>query len=261
MPSISVIVPTLNEEKQIVYLLKSLEDQTFKDFELIVVDGGSNDQTIEKINACSIKNKIAILEGAGEYYSRDFAVANLAQAPILLFVNADTILPKELMEKVYIKFQKNRRLIALGGPHILYNGSVLSKIEYFVFNVFRYLTAKLRYAFHCGGSLFATRKEYFEKVGGYGIETMDADGLPATKIADCFGFSRVEFSLETCVFLSARRFKEMGFMSANKHYFSWCWGILLPHFIRWHPKVSSFIRRSSRKMRRRHLELHRATKR
>ena len=45
-PKISIIVPTLNEEKNIKDFLDSLEKQTWTNFEIIVVDGGSTDKTI-----------------------------------------------------------------------------------------------------------------------------------------------------------------------------------------------------------------------
>jgi len=42
---LSIIIPTLNEEKFLPHLLKSLKDQTFKDFEIIVADNNSTDIT------------------------------------------------------------------------------------------------------------------------------------------------------------------------------------------------------------------------
>ena len=46
MPEISVIIPALNEQKYIGNPLGGLKSQTFKDFETIVVDGGSKDRTV-----------------------------------------------------------------------------------------------------------------------------------------------------------------------------------------------------------------------
>jgi cellulose synthase/poly-beta-1,6-N-acetylglucosamine synthase-like glycosyltransferase len=44
---ISVIIPALNEEKYILNSLEGLKKQSFKDFEVIVSDGGSSDRTRE----------------------------------------------------------------------------------------------------------------------------------------------------------------------------------------------------------------------
>ena len=256
-PTISILIATLNEEKYIGHLMKSLEMQTFPDFEVVIVDGGSKDKTLEEASRYRIKTRTFVIEGGRESYSKDFAVSK-AEGSIFLFTNADSIFPRDLVEKVYKKFQQNKQLIVITGPHILYDGPVIGKIEYFALYAFRYLTARLRYAFHSGGSFFAVRKEYFKKVGGFGIEALDFDGVPQTKIAEIYGFSRVEFSPSTYVYISARRMEKMGFIRSNMFYFSWCWGILLPRFIRWHPKVSSFIRRSSEDLKRKHLEMHKA---
>lgn len=48
-PQFSIIIPALNEEKYLPRLLGDLSRQTFSDFEVIVVDGHSDDQTTTKI--------------------------------------------------------------------------------------------------------------------------------------------------------------------------------------------------------------------
>ena len=47
-PFFSIIIPTLNEEKYLPHLLADLAKQTFQDFEVIVIDGQSTDQTVPK---------------------------------------------------------------------------------------------------------------------------------------------------------------------------------------------------------------------
>jgi glycosyltransferase involved in cell wall biosynthesis len=42
---LSIIIPTFNEERFLPYLLKSLKEQTFNDFEVIVADNNSTDAT------------------------------------------------------------------------------------------------------------------------------------------------------------------------------------------------------------------------
>lgn len=49
-PLVSVVVPTFNREKALVRCLKSLESQTFKNFEVIVCDDGSTDNTRDAVN-------------------------------------------------------------------------------------------------------------------------------------------------------------------------------------------------------------------
>ena len=51
---LSIIVPTLNEEKHIPNLLNCLKNQTYKNFEIIVVDAHSNDKTKEVVKKFGI---------------------------------------------------------------------------------------------------------------------------------------------------------------------------------------------------------------
>jgi len=46
-PFFSIVIPTLNEEKYLPNLLNDLTKQKEKDFEIIVVDGKSEDRTID----------------------------------------------------------------------------------------------------------------------------------------------------------------------------------------------------------------------
>ena len=47
LPLISIIIPTFNSEKYLSFALESINEQTFKNYEIIVIDGGSTDQTGE----------------------------------------------------------------------------------------------------------------------------------------------------------------------------------------------------------------------
>ena len=51
-PVVSVIIPAYNEEKEIGKCIASLENQTYKNFEIIVVDDGSTDGTLKILKKC-----------------------------------------------------------------------------------------------------------------------------------------------------------------------------------------------------------------
>ena len=55
---ISIIIPTLNEEKYLPLLLSSIKKQNFNDYEIIIADAGSDDKTLEIVKNYNCKIKI-----------------------------------------------------------------------------------------------------------------------------------------------------------------------------------------------------------
>jgi len=97
IPKLSIIIPCYNEEKDIQKCLQSLEEQSFNDFEIIIVDDGSTDRTKEIVR--KIK-EVKLIEGKhkGPGVSRNLG-AKMAKGEILIFVDADMN-----FDKNYIKY-------------------------------------------------------------------------------------------------------------------------------------------------------------
>lgn len=97
---ISVIIPTYNEESVISDCLNSLAKQSQKDMEVIVVDDGSTDQTVEKIKQLRIVGyELKVIngnhEGAGA--ARNLG-AKHAKGDVLVFVDADMTFDKNFLK-------------------------------------------------------------------------------------------------------------------------------------------------------------------
>lgn len=60
MPKVSVIIPSFNASKYVDRCLSALENQVFKDFEIIVIDDCSTDDTVSKIEAWKEKSTLSI---------------------------------------------------------------------------------------------------------------------------------------------------------------------------------------------------------
>lgn len=92
LPFISIIVPARNEEGRIEALLQSLEQQSFQQFELIVVDDGSTDRTVmvaEQYHSIVLQNDSVEHMGSGKSYAC-WMGAKHAKGKWLLFLDADT---------------------------------------------------------------------------------------------------------------------------------------------------------------------------
>src|SRR3989339_488480 len=107
-PFFSIIIPTLNEEKFLPHLLDSLVVQTNKDFEVIVVDGKSKDNTVQiaKTYISQLPSLVVcVADRASLPHQRNIG-AETAKGSWFVFVDADTVLLPYTLERIYhyIKF-------------------------------------------------------------------------------------------------------------------------------------------------------------
>lgn len=109
MTETSVIIPTYNEEKDIVDAIKSLKKQIYKRFEIIVVDDGSTDNTVKNIRKFE---EVKIIKGQhkGPGFSRNLG-AKKAKGKILVFIDADMTFDKNYVKKLVEPLLKNKKII------------------------------------------------------------------------------------------------------------------------------------------------------
>jgi glycosyltransferase involved in cell wall biosynthesis len=140
MPQVSIVIPTYNAAKYLSRSLSSVLNQTYKDFEIIVVDDGSKDNTEEVVksfmNLCDIKY-IYQENSGGPSKPRNVGIKNAKSDYIVLFDADDMLMPdclascKELIEKrselglVFTNFSKCNE-----NGHITQN-SVLDGYDFF----------------------------------------------------------------------------------------------------------------------------------
>ena len=101
-PTVSVIIPAYNAASFVQETIKSVLDQTFHDFELIVVDDGSTDQTSEIIKKYKDKRiRYFFKSNSGVSETRNFGLEN-AKGDVVAFLDADDLfLPTNLEKKVF----------------------------------------------------------------------------------------------------------------------------------------------------------------
>ncbi len=211
----SIIVPTLNEEGSISHLLKSLQSQSFANFEIILVDGGSQDGTAEL--ARSLGAKVFILRSSGEFEARNYAVLRSA-APILVFSCADVIFPSSSLSTVRDRFQREPDLAALTGPAVPYDGGIALRFIYGAYNVIRFLFSRMPSplrAFSSSTNFLVVRRAVFLKTGGFRVDDVNADGMMGAFLA---GRYPVSFENDLLVFISGRRASNWGIARFGLHY-------------------------------------------
>ncbi len=107
---ISVIVPCYNSEKYIDDCIKSLLNQTFKDFEIICVNDGSTDKTLEKLQKYDVT--IINQENKGASGAKNTGFRN-AKGEYVTFIDCDDWVNSEYLENLYKAINENNCDIAI----------------------------------------------------------------------------------------------------------------------------------------------------
>ena len=114
-PAISVIIPAYNEEKYLPVMLDCVLNQTFRDFEIIIVNDGSCDKTQTVINSYTDKYP-GIVSGIsqsnqGLSASRNNAM-KIAKGEYIAFLDADDLIKENYLELLYNAAKKDDADIA-----------------------------------------------------------------------------------------------------------------------------------------------------
>ena len=112
-PHISIIIPIYNSEKYISECVDSIINQSYKDFELILVNDGSSDKSgllCEQIALSDHRIKIYHKENGGAASARKYGVEK-AKGEWILFSDSDDIMPNGAIEDLISKDNGNCELI------------------------------------------------------------------------------------------------------------------------------------------------------
>lgn len=102
-PAISLVMPVYNVENFLSKALTSVENQTFKDFEMIIVDDGSSDKSYEIAEEFCSKNpnfKLIKQENSGPAAARNTGVMH-CKGEYIAFMDSDDYLEKNFLEELY----------------------------------------------------------------------------------------------------------------------------------------------------------------
>lgn len=114
--SISAVVPAHNEEKSIADCLNSLINQTRKFNEIIVVDDGSSDRTVEIVKKLPVR-LIELKENKGCSYARNVGLSKV-KSQFILFGEADAIYAHNFVELCLKQFSKQNIAGVIGKQEV-----------------------------------------------------------------------------------------------------------------------------------------------
>ena len=170
--SVSIIVPVLNEEKEIHKTVQYLRSLDPPPLEIIVVDGGSTDDTILKCK--QIEEYVRVIESQRGRAAQMNAGAADAKGDVLLFVHCDSRPPRDAINHVTHVLNTPRNVLGGFATKIEYQGRMLLLLSlhqlvktYIYPLLFRPLQTIRGLRCMFGDQSLFCRREDFNRVGGF----------------------------------------------------------------------------------------------
>ncbi len=129
---ISVIVPVYNTEKYLEACLKSIKEQSYRNFEVIIVDNNSSDNSVKLIKK-EIKNhkRFSLLseKKAGQGNARNAGLRK-AKGELICFVDSDDLIAKDYLKWLYQSMMGNDSSLATGVTEVFSGDGDSRKMEH-----------------------------------------------------------------------------------------------------------------------------------
>jgi glycosyltransferase involved in cell wall biosynthesis len=171
-PYFSIVTPALNEEKYLPKLLKSISAQNYKQYEVIIVDGKSDDRTKERFDEYKDKLEHAQFIESDKRnvgYQRNLG-ATRAKGKYLVFLDADCSVRvsflkqlRELIEKEHFQFAYT---LILPDSHKAFDRFLLNAA-----NLGQEFASKLKLPL-AGGYSMIVKRDIFKELGGFRPEVL-----------------------------------------------------------------------------------------
>jgi glycosyltransferase involved in cell wall biosynthesis len=197
---VSVIIPTLNEERHVGALLSDLAAQTGAPDEVLVVDAGSEDGTREVVGRFPFAK---LLEGEPPTACGRNLGGRSAKGNVLIFLDADARLPQTFLEDFLAEFER-RRLDVACPLYFPYRSTRAIEAFHALFNLITRASQGVLPS--GGGTCIAVRGGVFRESSGFdpGLKFDDIELIRRLSKGRRFGI------VEERIFLSDRRYRESG---------------------------------------------------
>lgn len=206
---LSIIIPTYNEEEYLPVLLESIKQQDFSDYEIIVADADSKDNTVK----IAEEYGCIVVEGGMPAVGRNNG-AKVAKGDYLLFLDSDLKLTEDYLAKVIYEFKMERLGIAITQMKPL-SKKTEDKVLHDLANLFMISVEKIKpHGAGCYGII--AKRELHECCGGFNEElTFGEDTEYIERLAKK---ERFKVLRNAKIGVSTRRLEEEGLATLAKQY-------------------------------------------
>lgn len=165
-PKVSICIPTYNRKDYLRETIESVFAQTYKDYEVVVVDDGSTDGTAEMIKNIGLPIRYYWQENSGDAAARNKMI-KLAQGEFITFVDSDDLLINDAIERMMNVMEAEGGEVIVYGPYhrIDQNGHVYGRFKsrQYSGHITKHLFQNI-FVYTCG-SMFP--KNVLETAGGF----------------------------------------------------------------------------------------------
>jgi glycosyltransferase involved in cell wall biosynthesis len=217
-PFFSIIIPVLNEADYLPRLLTCLADQQYRMFEVIVVDGNSEDETVMK--AKTFIHRLPHLEilhahkrNVGHQRNKG---AQHAQGIYLVFFDADVMVEMDFLEKMYGHLIDNKTLLCTTNL-VADDPNMINNIIMFIANTGRDVLLFFKNPAAAGGYNITISKVFFETLKGFDRRFTYSEDMDLLMRAHKRGILIKNFHQPTLKY-SFRRYKKFGYIHVLRLY-------------------------------------------
>lgn len=138
---VSIIVPVYNVEKYLQSCMDSLVNQTLEDIEIICVNDGSTDNSLEILESYAKKDsriKVFTIENSGNSIARNYGI-KIAKGKYVGFVDSDDYINETMFEKLYNSCEQNDLDLAICKISLFDDktGEVNNNLSYYNLSIFK----------------------------------------------------------------------------------------------------------------------------
>jgi len=194
MLKFSVVIATYNRADYITATLKSLKTQEFKNFETIVVDDGSTDNTVELLNPHRSWLKVFQEQNAGPGRARNVAVDHAAGEYIAFLDSDDIWFPWTLSTFAKVLEKYGNPALVAAKLKLFWHDEELAAVKREPLRVeaFPDYYASSHKRYFVGACMMVVRRDAFQKIGGFTEQRMYAEDCDlALRFGVLNGFAQV----------------------------------------------------------------------
>ncbi len=173
-PLVSVVLPHYNRSHLLALSLRALAEQTYSPIEVIVVDDGSTDDSIQVAHAMGA-TVVRTPTNSGPPAARNLG-AEHAKGEYLIFVDSDIALEPDAVANAVQMLESDRRLGAVGGillPELLVNRSLAA--QYRAIQMYRWWMPTHRPTLELHAAVLAVPARVFAEVGPFNPDLIDTE--------------------------------------------------------------------------------------